>query len=201
MAKPKPAAPARTGQPRLRCAVYTRKSTEEGLEQELQLPRCPARGLRGLHQRASATRAGSCCPTATTMAASPAARMERPALQALLADIAAGRIDVDRGLQGRPADPRARRLRQDRRGVRRARRVVRVGHPAVQHHHQHGPADAERAAVLRPVRARGHRRAHPRQDRRVQAQGHVDGRPAAARLRRGRPQARGRTRPRPRRCG
>ena len=30
--------------------------------------------------------------------------------------------------------------------------------------------------VLRPVRARGHRRAHPRQDRRLEAEGHVDGR-------------------------
>ena len=44
---------------------------------------------------------------------------------------------------------------------------------------------------LRPVRARGDRRAHPRQVRRLAAQGHVDGRHAAARLRRARPQAGG----------
>ena len=60
---------------------------------------------------------------------------------------------------------------------------LRLGHPGLQHHHLHGPADAERAAVLRPVRARGHRRAHPRQDRRLQEEGHVDGRLRAARLR------------------
>ena len=44
---------------------------------------------------------------------------------------------------------------------------------------------------VRPVRARGDRRAHPRQVRRLAAQGHVDGRHAAARLRRPRPQAGG----------
>ena len=73
--------------------------------------------------------------------------------------------------------------------------VLRLGDPGLQHHHQHGAADAQRAAVLRPVRARGHRRAHPRQDRRLQEEGHVDGRQCAARLQRA-PTERGR---RPRR--
>ena len=36
---------------KLRCAVYTRKSTEEGLEQGVQLAARPARGLRGLHRQ------------------------------------------------------------------------------------------------------------------------------------------------------
>lgn len=35
---------------RIRCAIYTRKSSEEGLEQEFNSRR-PARGLRGLHQK------------------------------------------------------------------------------------------------------------------------------------------------------
>jgi hypothetical protein len=39
---------------KLRCAVYTRKSSEEGLEQEIQQPRCPARGLRGVHREPEA---------------------------------------------------------------------------------------------------------------------------------------------------
>jgi hypothetical protein len=34
-----------------RCAIYTRKSSEEGLEQEFNS--CPARGLRSLHQKPS----------------------------------------------------------------------------------------------------------------------------------------------------
>jgi hypothetical protein len=29
--------------------------------------------------------------------------------------------------------------------------VIRLGHPAVQHHHLHGPADAECAAVVCPI--------------------------------------------------
>ena len=77
-----------------------------------------------------------------------------------------------------------------RRDLRRGRRLLRLGHPGVQHHHLDGTADAERAALLRPVRARGHRRAHPRQDRRLQGEGHVDGRHGADRLPRRASQAR-----------
>jgi hypothetical protein len=36
---------------------------------------------------------------------------------------------------------------------------------------RHGSADAECRALLRPVRARGHNRAHPRQDRGVEEEG------------------------------
>ena len=88
-----------------------------------------------------------------------------------------------RGLQDRPADPVARRLRPHGRALRPAWRQLRQRHPGVQHHQQHGAADPERAALLRAVRARGHRRAHPRQDRRLQGPRHVDGRQPAARLR------------------
>src|SRR5664279_63548 len=45
--------------------------------------------------------------------------------------------------------------------------------------HQHGTADAECPFVLRPVRAGSHRRTNPRQGRRIQEKGHVDGRHAA----------------------
>ena len=55
--------------------------------------------------------------------------MERPALQRLLDDVRARRIDVDRRLQGRPADPLACRLRQAGRAVRRPQRLVRLGDP------------------------------------------------------------------------
>ena len=153
--------------PSRRCAIYTRKSSEEGLEQDFnsldaQREACEA------YVRARPARAGGRCPPATTTAASPAASMERPGLQRLLADIDAGKVDVvvvykvDR-LTRSLAD-----FAQHRRALRPPRRQLRLRHPAVQHHHQHGPADAQRAAVLRPVRARGHRRAHPRQDRRLQ---------------------------------
>ena len=101
------------------------------------------------------------------------------------------------GLQGRPADPLAGATSpRSSRCSTRMPRLVRLGDPAVQHHHLDGPADAQHAAVLRPVRARGHRRADPRQDRRLEAEGDVDGRPAAARLRRRRIASWSSTRPR-----
>ena len=108
--------------------------------------------------------------------------MERPALQKLLADVEARQDRRHRRLQGRSPHPLAGRLRQDRRAVRRPRRLLRLGHPGLQHHHQHGPADPQRAAVVRPVRAGGHGREDPRQDRRVEEEGYVDGRRRSARL-------------------
>ena len=127
-------------------------------------------------------RAGGCLPQRYDDGGFSGGTMERPALQALLADVRSRQDRRRRRLQGRPPHPLARRLRQARRAVRRARRLVRLGHPAVQHHDLHGPADAQRAALLRAVRAGGHGRAHPRQDRRLEEEGHLDGRPRAARI-------------------
>jgi hypothetical protein len=70
-----------------------------------------------------------------------------------------------------PTSPLACRLRQVGRVVRSTWGIVRVDHPGVQHHFQHGPAHAQRAALLCPVRARGDRRAGVRQDRGLQTQG------------------------------
>jgi len=39
-------------QPR-RCAIYTRKSSEEGLEQDFNSLQRPARGVRGVHQESA----------------------------------------------------------------------------------------------------------------------------------------------------
>jgi hypothetical protein len=36
-----------------RCAIYTRKSSEEGLEQSFKLPPCSAGGLRGLYHKST----------------------------------------------------------------------------------------------------------------------------------------------------
>ena len=152
---------------RMNCAIYYAQVLGGGAGAGVQLARCPAGGLRGLHPSQKHEGWDALADLyddggfsgGTHGAAGPATAAGRHQ----------GRQGRRRGrLQGRPADPVARRLRQDRRGVRRARRLLRLGHPAVQHHDLHGPADAQRAAVLRPVRARGHRRAHPRQDRRLQ---------------------------------
>ena len=77
----------------VRCAIYTRKSSEEGLEQEfnsLQAQReaCEAFITSQRHEGWVCLRAGyddGGCSGAT---------MDRPALQRLLADIAAGRVDI-----------------------------------------------------------------------------------------------------------
>ena len=77
----------------VRCAIYTRKSSEEGLDQEfnsLQAQReaCEAFITSQRHEGWVCLRAGyddGGCSGAT---------MDRPALQRLLADITAGRVSI-----------------------------------------------------------------------------------------------------------
>ena len=89
MSKP---APGHSGR-RWRCAVYTRKSSEEGLEQE----------FNSLHAQREACEAyiksqrhegWTCLPQAYDDGGLSGATLERPALWQLLADIQAGRVDV-----------------------------------------------------------------------------------------------------------
>ena len=89
MSKP---APSRAGR-RWRCAIYTRKSSEEGLEQEfnsLQAQReaCEAYIKSQLHE------GWSCLPQAYDDGGLSGATLDRPALQQLLADIQVGRVDI-----------------------------------------------------------------------------------------------------------
>ena len=120
--------------------------------------------------------------------------LERPGLQRLHGGHRGRAGRRGGGLQDRPPQPLAGRLRQAGRGVRPPRGHLRLGDAVVQHDHVDGPADAEHPALVRPVRARGHRRAHPRQGRRQPQEGHVDGRGAALRLPRREPEAGGRRR-------
>src|SRR3954471_539180 len=78
---------------RLRCAVYTRKSSEEGLEQE----------FNSLHAQREACEAfirsqrhegWVCLPQSYGDGGFSGRTLDRPALQRLLADIAAGKVDV-----------------------------------------------------------------------------------------------------------
>ena len=57
-----------------RCAVYTRKSHRGGAGAGVQHARCPARRLRGLRRQPARRGLGAGARTATTTAASPAAR-------------------------------------------------------------------------------------------------------------------------------
>src|SRR5438876_5501503 len=78
---------------RKRCAIYTRKSSEEGLEQEFnslqaQSEACEAYIRSQRHEGWVLTR------TRYDDGGFSGGKMERPALQRLLADIRAGRIDI-----------------------------------------------------------------------------------------------------------
>ena len=92
---------------KLRCAVYTRKSSEEGLEQE----------FNSLHAQREACEAfitsqrhegWACLPQAYDDGGVSGGTLDRPALRLLLDDIRAGKIDVivtykiDRLLLARP---------------------------------------------------------------------------------------------------
>ena len=77
----------------VRCAIYTRKSSEEGLEQEfnsLQAQReaCEAFISSQRHE------GWVCLPAGYDDGGFSGATMERPALQQLLADITTGRVDI-----------------------------------------------------------------------------------------------------------
>jgi DNA invertase Pin-like site-specific DNA recombinase len=78
---------------RVRCAIYTRKSSEEGLEQEFnsllaQREACEAFITSQRHEGWVCLRAGY------DDGGFSGATLDRPALQRLLADITAGRVDI-----------------------------------------------------------------------------------------------------------
>ena len=77
----------------LRCAVYTRKSTEDGLEQEFnsldaQYEACVAYALSQRHE------GWALVPARFDDGGFSGGSMKRPGLQRLLADVAAGKVDV-----------------------------------------------------------------------------------------------------------
>jgi site-specific DNA recombinase len=79
--------------PPVRCAIYTRKSTEEGLQQEfnsLEAQREAAEAYIASQQHEGWT----CLPTRYDDGGFTGANMERPSLRRLLDDIAAGYVDA-----------------------------------------------------------------------------------------------------------
>ena len=78
---------------RVRCAIYTRKSSEEGLEQEFNSLRAQREACEAFI--ASQRHEGwACLATRYDDGGFSGATMDRPALQRLLADITAGRVDT-----------------------------------------------------------------------------------------------------------
>ena len=81
------------GTPKIRCAIYTRKSTEEGLEQEFnsldaQREACAAYILSQRHEGWTEL------PDIYDDGGYSGGNLDRPALKALLAKVAAGKVDV-----------------------------------------------------------------------------------------------------------
>ena len=116
---------ARASRKALRCAIYTRKSTEEGLEQDFnsldaQREACAAYVLSQKHEGWSAL------ADRYDDGGYSGGSLERPALSRLLADVEAGKVG----------------LRPDRGDLRCRRGQLRLDHPGLQHHHVDGSIDA-----------------------------------------------------------
>jgi site-specific DNA recombinase len=79
--------------PLIRCAIYTRKSTEEGLEQEFNSLDAQRESAEAFI-RSQANEGWTCLPERYDDGGFTGGNMDRPALQRLLADIESGKIDV-----------------------------------------------------------------------------------------------------------
>src|SRR5450755_1133989 len=77
---------------KVRCAIYTRKSTEEGLEQEFNSLDAQ-REAGEAYIKSQAHEGWICLVDAYDDGGFTGGNMDRPALQRLLADIQAGKID------------------------------------------------------------------------------------------------------------
>src|SRR3982074_1552219 len=78
---------------RLRCAIYTRKSSEEGLEQEFNSLHAQREACEA-YIRSKRHEGWSCLPQAYDDGGRSGGNLERPELQQLLADIREGKVDV-----------------------------------------------------------------------------------------------------------
>ncbi|MCU1274536.1 MAG: Resolvase domain protein [Bryobacterales bacterium] len=148
---------------RLRCAIYTRKSTEEGLDQDfnsLDAQREAAEAFI-LSQRREGWVA---LPESYDDGGFTGANMDRPALTKLLRAVEAGELDC---VVVYKVDRLSRSLLDFTRmlSVFEKHKVkLRCRHPAVQHQHLAGAADAQHPAFVCAVRARTDQRAYARQN-------------------------------------
>src|SRR5262249_36123563 len=90
--RPQPPREPRAALPLLRCAVYTRKSTEEGLEQAFNSLDAQRESAEAF-VRSQAAEGWTCRPDRYDDGGFTGGNMDRPALQRLLADIEAGKVD------------------------------------------------------------------------------------------------------------
>jgi hypothetical protein len=167
--------------PVVRCAVYTRKSTEEGLEQEFNSLDAQREAAEA-YIRSQRHQGWTLLPERYDDGGFAGGNLDRPALQRLLGDIEAGLVNcvvvykVDR-LSRSLLDFARLMDRFDQRTV----SFVAVN-PAVEYHHLAGPIDLEHPAFVCAVRAGDHRGADQRQNDGGTAQGQVGGWHAGAGL-------------------
>ncbi len=90
--RPKPA-PASPDRPLVRCAIYTRKSTDEGLDREFSSLDAQ-RDAAEAYVRSQAALGWTCSSARYDDGGFSGGTADRPALRRLLADIAAGAIDA-----------------------------------------------------------------------------------------------------------
>jgi site-specific DNA recombinase len=77
----------------LRCAIYTRKSTEEGLDQDFNSLDAQRESAEAFI-KSQAAEGWTCLPEHYNDGGFTGGNMERPALKRLLADVEAGRVDI-----------------------------------------------------------------------------------------------------------
>src|SRR5207253_6652375 len=154
--------------------IYCRKSSEEGLEQSFNSLHAQREACEAFvtSQRQEGWRV---VPTHYDDGGYSGGSMDRPALQQLLRDVKDRKINI---IVVYKVDRLTRNLTDFAKIIEilDAHRVSFVSVTQQFNTTVHGPAHAERVAVVRPVRERGYGRAHPRQDCGLQKEGHVDGR-------------------------
>ena len=124
---------------KLRCAVYTRKSTEEGLDKEFNSLQAQREACEA-YIASQRSEGWALVRDPYDDGGFSGGTLERPALKQLLADIEEGLVDVVVVYKIDRLSPLADGLLEAGRGVRPGRRHLRLGHPVVQHHDLDGAA-------------------------------------------------------------
>ncbi len=146
----------------IRCAIYTRKSTEEGLDQQYNSLIRNAT-LASPTSAARPTRVGELVPDRYDDGGFSGGNIERPALKRMMEDIQAGKIDC---VVVYKVDRLSRSLLDFARVMetfRQVQRFLRIGDSALQHDPFDGQANAQHPAFVCPIRTRNHRRTYSRQ--------------------------------------
>ena len=158
-----------------RCAIYTRKSTTIGLEQEFNSLDAQREACEQ-YIRSQAALGWQLVLEEYSDGGYSGANIQRPAFQRLMQDVEARKIDIVVVHRVDRLIPLVARFRQADGPLQPRRRRIRERDPKLLDGGCHGPAYAERAHELRRVRARDDRRAHARQDVCGPTEGPVDGR-------------------------